>query len=38
MMDDDLCGATGGMFSRETEVLGENLPQHRFIHRKFHMI
>jgi hypothetical protein len=24
--------------ARETEVLGENLPQCRFVHRKFHML
>jgi hypothetical protein len=27
MMDDDECGAVGGMTGRGTEVLGENLPQ-----------
>jgi hypothetical protein len=28
MMDDDECGAVGGM----TEVLGENLPQYHIYH------
>jgi hypothetical protein len=35
--DDDECGAIGGMFGTETEVLGENLLQWRFVHHKCHM-
>jgi hypothetical protein len=31
MMDDDECGGIGWMLGRETEVLGENLPQCRFV-------
>jgi hypothetical protein len=31
-------GDVGGMISRETEVLGENLPQCRFVHHKPHML
>jgi hypothetical protein len=31
-------GEIGGMISRGTEVLGENLPQCRFVHHKPHML
>jgi hypothetical protein len=31
-------GEIGGMICRETEVLGENLPQCRFVHHKPHML
>jgi hypothetical protein len=31
MMIDDECGAVGGCLAGETEVLGENLPQCRFV-------
>jgi hypothetical protein len=31
-------GEIGGMIGRETEVLGENLPQCRFVHNKSHML
>jgi hypothetical protein len=31
-------GEIGGMIGRETEVLGENLPQCRFVHHKPHML
>jgi hypothetical protein len=37
MMDGDGCGIVGGMIGRETEVLGENLPQCSFEHCKSHM-
>jgi hypothetical protein len=31
-------GEIGGMLGRETEVLGENLPQCRFVQHKTHML
>jgi hypothetical protein len=31
-------GEIGGTIGRETEVLGENLPQYRFVHHKPHML
>jgi hypothetical protein len=31
-------GEIGGMIGREAEVLGENLPQCRFVHHKTHML
>jgi hypothetical protein len=31
-------GEIGGMIGRGTEVLGENLPQCRFVHHKSHML
>jgi hypothetical protein len=38
MIDDDECETVGGMrIGRETEVLGENLPQCNFVHHKCHM-
>jgi hypothetical protein len=37
-MLDDKCGAVSGMrIGRETEILGENLPQYHFVHYKSHM-
>jgi hypothetical protein len=32
--DGEICG----MIGRETEVLGENMPQNRFVHHKPHML
>jgi hypothetical protein len=38
MTDDDVYGAVGGMKTgRETEVVGENMPQCYFVHHKYHM-
>jgi hypothetical protein len=31
-------GEIGGMIGRGTEILGENLPQCRFVHHKTHML
>jgi hypothetical protein len=36
--DDYDDGEIGGMIGRGTEVLGENLPQCRFVHHKSHML
>jgi hypothetical protein len=39
MIDDDDCGAIGGMkIGRETEVFGENLPHCHFASHKSYMI
>jgi hypothetical protein len=38
MIDDDECGAVGGMrIGRETEVLGENVLRWHYVHHKSHM-
>jgi hypothetical protein len=38
MIEDSDCGATGGIrIGKETETLGENLPQRHFVHHKSHM-
>jgi hypothetical protein len=37
-MIDDERGSVGGRVAEETEVVGENLPQCRFIHCKSYMI
>jgi hypothetical protein len=36
-MDDDKWWEIDGMIGKETEVLGESLPQCRFVHHKSHM-
>jgi hypothetical protein len=39
LIDDDECGAVGGMrIGKGTEVFGENLPQFHFVHDKSHMM
>jgi hypothetical protein len=35
---DYIDGEFGGMIGKETEVLGENLPQYRFVHHKPHIL
>jgi hypothetical protein len=37
MIDDDRCGAVGGMIGRKTKVLREILPQCHFVCHKSHM-
>jgi hypothetical protein len=37
MMDDDQCGAIGGMSASETAILAEILPKDHFIHHKTHI-
>jgi hypothetical protein len=37
MVEDDECGAMAECLAGETEVLGENLSQSRFVHQKSHM-
>jgi hypothetical protein len=38
MIDDDKCGAVGGMkLAGETAALGRNLPQCQFVEHKYHM-
>jgi hypothetical protein len=37
IMDDDECGAVCGILVRVAELLGETLPQCRFVHHKSHM-
>jgi hypothetical protein len=36
-MVDDESKAVGGIKAEETKVLGENMPQGRFVHNKSHM-
>jgi hypothetical protein len=38
MIDDDECGAVGGMrLAGETEILGKNLPHYHFVLHKSHI-
>jgi hypothetical protein len=38
IIGDGACGEIGGIkVGRETEILGEYLPQRHFVHHKFHM-
>jgi hypothetical protein len=37
MLDKDEYGSISGMNAREAEVLGENLPQFRFVYHKSYM-